>query len=156
MAEPDESPKAAPRGSRKGLILAVFLTLAGAGAGFAAGFLGLVPMPGGHGDSPAAAQPAVAFVAIEPVVISVSGIDGVSHLRFAAQIEVDPAHLAEVGALTPRILDVFNSYLRAVDPTLFGERAALVKVRAQLLRRIQLILGPDRARDLLVTEFVLN
>lgn len=156
MSEPDQTPEETPRKSRKGLILAAFLTLAAAGAGFAAGFAGLVQLPGQSGESWADATPPVAFVPVAPVVISVSGIDGISHLRFAAQIEVDPAHRAEVEGLTPRVLDVFNSYLRAVDPALFSERSALVKIRAQLLRRIQLILGPDRARDLLVTEFVLN
>jgi flagellar FliL protein len=156
MAETEDIPEAAPRNSRKGLILAAFLTLAATGGGFAAGFLGLVPLPGEGHESHGPKTPQVAFVAVDPVVISVAGLNGVSHLRFAAQIEVDPAHRAEVEALTPRVLDVFNSYLRAVDPALFSERAALVKVRAQLLRRIQLILGPDRARDLLVTEFVLN
>jgi flagellar FliL protein len=156
MAEPEDSPEVAPRKSRKGLILMAFLTLATTGAGFAAGFVGLVHLPAGGGESHAGSAPQVAFVAVDPVIISVSGMDGVSHLRFAAQIEVDPAHRAEVEGLKPRVLDIFNSYLRAVDPSLFSERAALVKVRAQLLRRIQLILGPDRARDLLVTEFVLN
>jgi flagellar FliL protein len=156
MADAQDSPEASPRSSRKGLILAAVLTLAATGGGFAAGFLGLVPLPGAEGESHSAETPQVAFVAVDPVIISVSGMPGVSHLRFAAQIEVDPAHRAEVEGMRPRVLDVFNSYLRAVDPTLFGERAALVKVRAQLLRRIQLILGPERARDLLVTEFVLN
>lgn len=156
MADLAETPDETPRKSRKGLILASILTFAMAGGGFAAGYLGLVPLPGGHSESHEDEKPHVAFVPVAPVVISVSGLAGVTHLRFAAEIEVDPAHKAEVEALIPRVVDVFNSYLRAVDPALFSERAALVKVRAQLLRRVQLILGPDRARDLLVTEFVLN
>ncbi len=156
MAAPTEPLENPPARSRKPLIFGLFLTLLTAGAGFAAGVMGLVPGLGGRGESPAEQTPATAFVAVPPVVISIAGIEGVSHLRFAAEIEVDPAYRAEVEALAPRVLDVFNSYLRAVDPALFSERAALVKVRAQLLRRIQLILGPDRVRDLLVTEFVLN
>ena len=34
--------------------------------------------------------------------------------------------------------------------------AALVRLRAQILRRLQIVTGEGRVRDLLVTEFVLN
>jgi flagellar FliL protein len=56
----------------------------------------------------------------------------------------------------PRIVDVMNSYLRAIDPAEFDDSAALVRMRVQLLRRIQIVTGDGRVRDLLVTEFVLN
>jgi flagellar FliL protein len=56
----------------------------------------------------------------------------------------------------PRVLDVLNSYLRAVEVAELEDPAALVTLRAQMLRRIQLVTGPDRVRDVLITEFVLN
>ena len=37
------------------------------------------------------------------------------HLRFTGQLEVAPEHAAEVAALMPRVLDVLNTYLRAVE-----------------------------------------
>jgi flagellar FliL protein len=49
-----------------------------------------------------------------------------------------------------------NGYLRAIDPAELDEPATLLRIRAQLLRRIQLVTGDGRVRDLLVTEFVLN
>jgi flagellar FliL protein len=64
--------------------------------------------------------------------------------------------VAEVTLLLPRILDVLNSYLRAIDVAEIEDSAALVRIRAQLLRRIQIVTGEGRVRDLLVTEFVLN
>ena len=57
----------------------------------------------------------------------------------------------------PRVLDVLNTYLRAVDvkrPR--GRRPRCARLRAQMLRRIQVVTGEGMVRDLLVTEFVLN
>ena len=34
--------------------------------------------------------------------------------------------------------------------------AALARLRAQMLRRIQVVTGEGQVRDLLITEFVLN
>jgi flagellar FliL protein len=51
---------------------------------------------------------------------------------------------------------VLNGYLRAVDAADLEDPAALVRVRAQMLRRVQLVTGEGRVRDLLVTEFLLN
>jgi len=33
---------------------------------------------------------------------------------------------------------------------------ALVRLRAQMLRRVQMVTGEGRVRDLLITEFVIN
>jgi flagellar protein FliL len=151
-----DPPAAKPR-SRRGLIVALVLTLAGGGAGFYATWSGLL-MPAA--SDPAATadphMPAVAFVPLDPIVISLGAGAASSHLRFAAQIEVDGAHQAEVAHLSPRILDVFNSYLRAIEVAEIEDPAALVRIRAQLLRRVQMVTGEDRVRDLLITEFVLN
>ena len=56
----------------------------------------------------------------------------------------------------PRVLDTLNTYLRAVDVADLENPAALAKLRAQMLRRVQVVTGEGRVRDLLVTEFVLN
>ena len=63
---------------------------------------------------------------------------------------------AEVVLLKPRILDVMNGYLRAVEVQELADPHALVRLRSQMLRRIQIVTGEGRVRDLLVTEFVLN
>ena len=67
-----------------------------------------------------------------------------------------PSYEDEVTKLTPRVLDVLNSYLRAVDIAVLSDPPALIKLRAQMLRRIQLVTGEGRVRDLLILEFVLN
>ncbi len=58
--------------------------------------------------------------------------------------------------LLPRVLDVTNTYLRAVEVSQLEDPAALIRIRSHLLRRIQLVTGEGRVNDLLITEFILN
>ncbi len=104
----------------------------------------------------AAKLPDITFVPVHTLVVSVGEGATARHLKFTSSLEVSPAARAEVSALLPRILDVMNGYLRAVDPASLEDPSALVRLRAQLLRRIQLVTGDGRVRDLLVTEFVLD
>ena len=56
----------------------------------------------------------------------------------------------------PRVVDVLNSYLRALEPSDLEANSILVRLRAQMLRRIQIVTGAGRVNDLLIMEFVLN
>ncbi len=102
------------------------------------------------------AMPNVSFVAIDPIVISLGVQSSARHLRFASQLEVQNPFAPDVTALLPRIVDVLNSYLRAVEVAQLEDPAALVRLKAQMLRRIQIVTGEGRVRDLLISEFVLN
>jgi flagellar protein FliL len=159
LAEPDAAPDAAPKKkSKMPLIVGLMLALALGGAGFYATFTGMIL---GSGESHVAetgveALPDIAFVPLEPMVISLGSASQARHLRFTAQLEVVGSHSADVILLQPRILDVLNSYLRAVDVAELEDPSALVRIRAQMLRRIQIVCGEGRVRDLLITEFVLN
>ena len=101
-------------------------------------------------------MPDISFVPIAPVVINLGDDPGARFLRFAAELEVSGSDSADVTKLLPRIVDVLNSYLRAVDLVNLQDRSAIIRIRSQLLRRIQLVVGTGRVRDVLITEFVLN
>ena len=155
-AIPDEAPK---KRSKKPLLIGLVLALVLGGAGFYATWSGLI-LGGGAQEDHAEAVPGplsgVAFVPLETMVISLGPTSGSEHLRFTAQVEVVDSAVADVTLLTPRILDVLNSYLRAVDVSEIENPAAMAKLRSQMLRRIQIVTGEGRVRDLLITEFVLN
>lgn len=173
VAEIAEAAAAAakPRG-KLGLLLGLVAALALGGGGFYAVYAGLLDPTallsgggghgageghgGGHGGPQAAVLTDTAFVAMEPIMISLAPGASARHLRFAGQLEVAPDRAAEVTALMPRVLDVLNTYLRAVEVRDLEDPAALARLRAQMLRRIQVVTGEGRVRDLLVTEFVLN
>ena len=58
--------------------------------------------------------------------------------------------------LKPRILDVLNEYLRAVEEIELESPGSLTLLRAQMLRRIAIVVGDGLVRDLLILEFVLS
>lgn len=155
-AIPEEAPK---KRSKKPLLIGLVLALVLGGGGFYATFSGLILGSGEeHVEKEETPGPlmGVAFVPLETLVISLGPDSGSRHLRFTAQLEVVDTATADVTTLTPRILDVINSYLRAIDTASIEDPHAMARLRAQMLRRIQVVTGEGRVRDLLITEFVLN
>lgn len=157
VAIPGEEPPA--RKSRLPLVVGLVLMLVLGGGGFFAVYSGMVLSPRGADHATAATAeplPEVAFVAIEPLVVSLDLAGRGRYLHFAAQLEVSKEAEADVTHLLPRIVDVLNGYLRAVDVKELEEATALMRLRAQMLRRVKIVVGEERVRDLLVTEFVIN
>jgi flagellar FliL protein len=152
------------RGGKKPLVsvlAGVFLALALGAGGFYAAYSGVLAANGGSGGPLNAGEHSaplgdVAFVAVEPMVISLGREGSNRHLRFRAQLEVPQGHKADVERLLPRVTDVFNSYLRAVGMAELEEPSKLARLRAQMLRRVQMVVGRERVNDLLIMEFVLN
>ena len=175
VADPEEKPA---RKGKKPLVLALVLALIGAAGGFYAFTAGLIPIGshlggneaetgdssghtdihGGadtHGEMPAPLGD-IAFVEVDPITISLNASQSVQHLRFRAQLEVNADYERDVMVILPRVTDVMNSYLRALELDDLTGPLALTRLRAQMLRRVQVVTGKGRVRDLLVMEFVLN
>lgn len=155
-----DAPEAAPKKKSKlPILIGLVLMLALGGGGFYATYSGLLF---GGGETAEAKEevpdpfPEIAFVPIEPVMVTLGPGSTSKHLKFTAQLEVAKPYAEEVTVLMPRILDVLNSYLRAVSPQELEDPAQMARLRAQMLRRVQIVTGEGRVRDLLVTEFVLN
>ena len=166
MAETEATDGEASAGKRSvlPLLIALVLSLALGGGGFFAAYSGLldsVLSGGGEGKQTDAPQkpgemPEIAFVAVDPIIVSLGSGSEARHLRFQAQLEVASGQEAAVASLMPRILDVLHGYLRAVTAEDVERSSALLVLRAQMLRRVQLVVGEGRVNDLLVTEFVIN
>ena len=109
-----------PKKSKLPMILGLVLALAGGGGGFFAMYSGML---GGSGSEEAAVVeeealaelPEASFVELPPLVVSINGSGNPRLLRFKAQLETPGAYQEEVVSVVPRIVDVLNSYLRAVD-----------------------------------------
>ena len=154
-AAPEEQPN---KRSKKPVLIGLLLALLMGGAGFFSTFSGLILGDEDHSEEEHAPGPlkGVAFVPLNTIVISLGPKSGSEHLRFTAQLEVVDSAASDVATLSPRIMDVINSYLRAIDTALIEDPQAMARLRAQMLRRIQVVTGEGRVRDLLITEFVLN
>ncbi len=144
--------------------LASALTLAGAGA--AAAYFSPPPAVRCVLDESAkgtgvkvrskAAIPPAAFVALDPLVVTLGPKAQSRYLKISISIETTAAQSSEVAKFTPRFRDALNSYLRAVEESDLAEPASMTRLRAQLLRRIELVAPPDSVRDILITDFVLT
>lgn len=179
----DVEEDAPPKGKSRMLLISLVVALLLGGGGFYAVYSGMIPLGGaahddtgagdgkngsdhaaGHGgddggghDKPAARKyDRPAFVALEPFVISLGTGGSARHLRVGLTIEVVPGAEDGVTTAIPRINDVLNTYLRAVDQKDFEVPRAMMRLRAQMLRRVKLVSPPDSVRDLLFQEFVLN
>lgn len=100
--------------------------------------------------------PKVAFLPIEPLLVSLGAAAEGRQLRFEGYLEVQPEYSEDVVQMMPRIMDVLNTYLRAVDYSDVEEPSSLLKLRLQMLRRVQIVVGEGRVNDLLVSKFVLG
>ena len=159
----EDAAESGGKGGLKGLLFGLVAALVLGAGGFYAAYSGLI----GGGESAAGSShgksagkegggPAIAFVPLDPLVVSIGRAASGRYLRFSAQLEVPAEHAQEVEMLKPRVLDVLNSYLRAVESADIEDPSAMARLRAQMLRRVQLVTGDGRVRDLLITEFVLG
>jgi len=164
MAETDNVEEEAPKkASKLPMIIGLILALAGGGGGFYAVYSGMIlgaesleEISQDIDELPVSDIPDISFVAVEPMVISVRGARGNEHLRFRAQLEVPSKYQSDVEKLLPRVVDVLNGYLRALKLRDLENASALIRLRGQMLRRVQIVTGQGRVNDLLIMEFVLN
>ena len=149
---------------KTGLIIGVVTALILGGGAFFITYSGIFPsskgQSSGHEETSSPAgegtAPDVVFVALDPLVISLGKFASARHLRFRAHLEVEPDAVSEVEHLMPRIMDVLNTYLRAVSENELEDPTAMIRLRAQMFRRVQAVVGRENVRDLLITEFILN
>jgi flagellar FliL protein len=145
--------------SKLPLLIGFLMALLGGAGGFYLVYSGVFAPSTSRAEKEgvsSAALPDIGFVPLDPLVVSLGPTSGNRHLRFVAQLEVEKAYEADLQTLRPRVVDVLNSYLRALETRDLEDPAALTRLRAQMLRRIQIVAGEGRVRDLLIMEFVLN
>lgn len=158
-----DTEEAPEKASKLPLIIGLVLALAGGGGGFFAVYSGMIL---GSDSAPAEEEsvveaepdplPDITYVSMDPFVVSLTSGGTANYLRFRAELEVPSDHQKEVERVLPRVVDVLNGYLRALSPADIESSDALVKLRSQMLRRVQIVTGQERVSDLLVMEFVLN
>ena len=157
MSGSAEATEEAPKKGGKGMLIVTgVLLVVGAAGGFFLPQSGLLS----SAEEPAAKEKAYeaknVFVPVDPIVVSLGPAAANRHLSFRAQLEVPEEHASSVTAMMPRFVDVLNGYLRAIDVRELDDPLGLIRMRGQMLRRVQLMAGDGHVSDLLVMEFVLN
>ena len=110
----------------------------------------------GHAKVKTKSYDDVAFVNLEPLVISLGPNANSDYLKISITLETTGSEIKAVEHLKPKFRDVLNTYLRAVNESDLVEPAAMIRLRAQMLRRIQLIAPHGAVENVLITDFVLN
>jgi flagellar FliL protein len=155
-----------PRGKRKRLLLAVPLVLALAGGG--AWFAGLPQRVLGleraepKGEAAGAPAPAPASAAVffdmPEIIANLNGNPRrPSYIKLRAKLELSRAEdAAAVQAAMPRLLDLFQTYLREMRPEDLRGAAGTYRLREELIARGTLAAAPARIVNVLFTEMLVQ
>lgn len=163
------TPAAKPGGKRKLLLIgAGVLLLAGGGGG--AWFAGLLPFGGGHKEGhkaeghkeeahAAAKAPAVpVFLDLPDIVANLNaGPKRASYIKLKAKLELArPEDQAIVQAAMPRVLDLFQTYLREMRPDELRGTAGTYRLREELVARSSIAAQPAQVLNVLFTELLVQ
>jgi len=155
-------------GKKKLVLLALPVLLAALGAGL--WFSGLLPFGKPRHDEPAAhaeAAPATpAAPAARPPVfldlpeiltnLNVSGRRA-TFIRLKAKLELaGEADAAAIQAAMPRLLDLFQTYLREIRPEELRGSQGTYRLREELRNRAALAATPARINDILFVEMIVQ
>lgn len=164
-AESASGEDGAKGGGRKKLILiAVPLLLGGIGAGL--WFSGIIPKLLGKGEAAATATHAAApettsasvFVELPEIVANLnSGVRKTTYVKLKARLEVgSAADSARIQAAMPRLLDMFQTYIREMRPEELRGSGGTYRLREELIARAQIAAAPVRVRDVLFVEVLIQ
>jgi flagellar FliL protein len=159
--EQPEAPK--KRFGKKFLLIAgggalAFLLAAGAGAYF---FL----FSGKDAAAKAGNQPPVPLVApqvayydMPDIVVNIQSADGSpAYLKLSVALELEAAdEKAGLQTLMPRVVDQFQGYLRELRVDDLHGSAGVLRLKEELLRRVNVASAPFPVRDVLLKEMIVQ
>lgn len=160
-----DSPEAAAAGvkkTRRGMVViaaAIVLLLLLGAVGFLA-HAGIVKLP--FLSHVARREKAVAqqiqFIKVPELIANLdAGPDSDSYAKMQAELEVtDAASAAAVNAQMPAIIDLFQTYLRAMQPDDLRGSEGLYRLREALLARANVIVAPATVQNVLFIEMVVQ
>ena len=151
------------KGGRKKLLLIVLAPLLLGGAGAGAWFSGLL---GGHkveakatAEKAEAARPmAPVFVELPEIVANLNaGPKRNSFIKLKVKLEAHrPEDVAAINAAMPRLLDLFQTYLRETRPEELRGSASTYRLREELLNRAEDAVAPGHVSDVLFTDLLIQ
>ncbi len=147
-------------GKKRLLLLAVPLVLGAVGAGL--WFSGVAPRLLGLSRSTVQASQkagaAPVFVALPEMVANLNGgARRTSFVKLVARVELaKPGDLAAFNAVQPRVIDLFQTYLRDMRPEELRGSEGTYRLREELIARANLAAAPVRVVDVLFTELLVQ
>lgn len=148
--------------SKKILMIAVpalLLVLGSGGAG--AYFFLLKPTNAGKtnlAEAPPLTPPQVAFANVPDILVNIQSDDGTpTYLKLSLALELDnKQEKAGIIALMPRLVDQFQSYLRELRVDDLKGSEGVLRLKEELLRRINVAAAPYKVRDVLLKQMIVQ
>jgi flagellar protein FliL len=123
----------------------------------------LMKAPDGHAQ---AAQeedvpltpPKVAFSDMQDILVNIQSSDGTpAYLKLGVSLELeDEEQKAALEPLMPRITDQFQAYLRELRLDDLKGSAGVLRLKEELLRRVNVAAAPYKVRDVLLKEMIIQ
>ncbi len=97
-----------------------------------------------------------AYFTPSPLIVSVKPHGRIRHLKISIAVETAPDGETAFRDNALRIKDVLTTYLTAIDPAVLEQSGAIDRIRAQIHKRISLVVAPARVDAVLITDFILS
>ena len=162
---PEASAADKPRKRRGRLLLlaglpVLLLGAAGAAVVLVPGLSSHIPGLASHASEPPPAPPVIrpAFIELPDMSVTLPNGGHARQLRIRLALELTRTGPQPPSAeiLTPRVYDALLTYLRTLSDAEVDSPLALDRIRADLYRRMDLVVGPGVVRDVLITSLVLG
>lgn len=147
----------APKSKRKLIIIAAAVVLLlGAGGG---GWFFFFNHHGEekHAEAPAPKPPV--FVDVPDILVNLAGLPGerVQYLKIKVVLEVKDEPLVEkIKPTMPRLMDIFQTYLRELRATDLAGSAGLFRLKEELTKRVNAVISPGQVNAVLFKEVVVQ
>lgn len=158
--QPDEAgAEANPKGGKKKLIIivAAAVLLLGGGAGGYFVFAG--KKHDEHKVAEAPPPPKPVFMDMPDVLVNMNAGPGerVQYLKLKVVLEVkDQPVVAQIQPNVPRMMDIFQTYLREVRPSDLNGSAGLFRLKEELTRRVNTVVTPGQVNAVLFKEILVQ
>ncbi|WP_300380591.1 flagellar basal body-associated FliL family protein [Henriciella sp.] len=154
----------APAKSSGGLVKYGLLGLVSLGCSFGTVFM---LAPSGNAGTPVCAAAASttseplaredqAYVELNEIIITIGNEPATRYVKIKTAIVADKGDSGKVGKAELMLKDAFIGYLRSLELSDLESAAFYPRLREQLSRRAELVLGGDVSQGVLITEFLLR
>ena len=99
-------------------------------------------------------QTDLTYIKLDDLTLTLGDLDRI--LKIGITLEVIDTGELYVDPSDPLLRDAFTGYLRSLRTEQIEDASFMVQLRAQLLRRAQLVLGTDTIHGVLITDFLVR
>ncbi len=111
-----------------------------------------------HVEEAPLTPPEVAFTDMQDILVNIQSSDGApAYLKLAVSLELENEEEKTAFApLMPRITDQFQAYLRELRVDDLKGSAGVLRLKEELLRRVNVAAAPYHVRDVLLKEMIVQ